>query len=157
MKELTIIEAKKLFNKYVGLIKDSELREFVRIHSLNVSSVAKLLAKNKGFDVITLEIASLVHDLGYSIQENNHAIHSLDILKNEGFEISKVIEDCVLNHGRNSFPATPEGEIFRFADKLSVLDTDLLRFFLNKGLTKEDVGFYDSFLTESKKYLPKLL
>lgn len=60
-----------------------------------------------------------IHDLGKTIEDKDHAQHSIEILEKE-FELDEVDRDCILNHGSGGEPKTKEGKIFRYADGLSL-------------------------------------
>ena len=144
--------ARKILNK----IEKPDNREFSIIHSKAVGETALLLAQGKNIDKDTLVIAAWLHDIGYSIKDKDHAQHSLEILKNEGFEISETIKDCILNHGSSKNPQTQEGKIFQIADKVCILNKDILKVFLkhNKGKIKqEDFDFLKMMTTRAVELL----
>jgi|TARA_B100001964_G_scaffold221346_1_gene265264 predicted hydrolase (HD superfamily) len=155
MKKLTIDAAKEIQKKYLEKIKDDKLKKFVKIHSKLVGEMAIILSnKNKLNEFF--RIAALVHDIGYSFDEAEHAKHSLRIIREEDFQVSEELKDCILNHGNNDFPSTEEGKIFRLADKLSALDKDFVSFFLEHNKDKieeEDLSFIKMFLDKSFGYL----
>ena len=155
MKELTIDAAKEIQKKYLEKISDNKLKEFVKVHSNLVGEMAIILSKNNELNEF-FRIAALVHDIGYALNEAEHAKHSLRIILEEDFQISEELKDCILNHGNSDKPLTEEGKLFRVADKLSALDKDFVSFFLkyNKGkIGKEDMNFIKMFLDKSFDYL----
>jgi hypothetical protein len=69
----------------------------------------------------------------------NHADFTIPILKEMGYELNEVLEDCILNHGNGKSPKTIEGKIFQVADKLSIFDADIIENMLkNEGLPLKD-------------------
>ncbi len=97
------------------------MAEYLLLHSEFVIRAANELAKAKEIkiDEKIFEIAGYLHDIGYSINEENHAEESLKLVKERFPEIDKIISDCILNHGYNKNPITKEGKIFQMADKLA--------------------------------------
>lgn len=82
-------------------------------------------------------IAAWLHDIGYIINKETHAKHSLEIAKKQ-FTLNKKIEDCILNHGTNGNPKTEEGKIIKIADKASFINPKILEIFLKN---KKDLPF----------------
>ena len=156
-KELTIEKAKEISHEYLSKVEDKKLKEFLLVHSSKVSETAVLIGKIKKLDTEVLEIAGFIHDIGYSMNEQNHSQHSLNILKKQNFEISEKLKDCILNHGVDGNPKTREGEIFQMADKISIIDQDTLAVFLRDNqMTNEEKGFLEMMLSNSLKFLAKL-
>jgi uncharacterized protein len=158
MKEkITVEKAREIYIMYLNKVNDKKLREFLLVHSLKVSEMAVLLGKIKGLDISVLEIAGLLHDIGYSINEENHSQHSLNILEEKNFEISEKLKDCILNHGGKGSPKTEEGKIFQMADKISIIDKDTLYIFLkDKVVSNEEKEFIKIVVSKSLELLDKL-
>ena len=141
MAKLTLEAAQEFHNRCMLRISDVSFRKIIENHSVNVGELAILLSKNHSDDVF-FRIAGLVHDIGICVDNENHAAHSLNLLRQEGFEISFELEDCILNHGSRSITKTSQGKLFQLADKLSIFDLGLVSRWLN--------GFEDPF---SKEFL----
>ncbi len=159
MRELTIKESEKIYEKYLNKITIKELRDFLLVHSKKVRDMAILLGKRKNLDTTTLEIAGLVHDIGYAIDEKEHPQHSFKILKEEGYEVSEILKDCILNHGHDKVPLTTEGKIFQIADKISILDKETLHIFLkhnNAEINEEDLAFLEIMITQAMSFMKKI-
>ena len=158
MKEkITLEKARELYNTYLNKVNDKKLREFLFIHSLKVSEMAILLGKINRLDINILEIAGLLHDIGYSVDEKDHSKHSLNILEGKNFEVSEKLKDCILNHGGEGNTQTKEGKVFRMADKLSIVDKDTLYVFLkDKTINDEEKEFIKMMLSKSSELLDKL-
>ena len=142
-KKLTIEEAKEFSKNFINKISNDESRQFQILHSKHVAEIALILAMNKNVDKEILEIAGYVHDIGYAIEEKNHAEHSLEILEKE-FEINDKLKDCILNHGNSGKPLTEEGKIVQIADKVSLFNPETISLILrlNKNkIKKEDINF----------------
>ena len=143
MKErLTLEKAEKIAKESFGKIKNKENREYHLLHSALVKETVNTLSRYFDVDKKVLEIAALVHDIGYVIDPENHAEESLKILERK-FKVEKVLKDCILNHGFNKKPITLEGKIFQLADKLYVLNPKLVSYLLKykNTLKKEDFKF----------------
>ncbi|MBS3174867.1 HD domain-containing protein [Candidatus Woesearchaeota archaeon] len=110
------------------------------IHSKSIIKILKLLKKEGySFDLDLLAPLAYVHDIGKAVSDKDHAIHSLNILGKK-FELNKIEKDCILNHGSSSSPVTPEGEIFRFADGLSLFTKESVNYFIQvEGIKKTKV------------------
>jgi len=138
-KALNLSEARKVALDVFEKIDSVELREFLLIHSEKVGKVAKIIARKMEINNEMLEIAGWVHDIGYLKNFENHADFTIPILKEMGFELNEVLEDCILNHGNGKNPKTIEGKIFQVADKLSIFDADIIENMLkNEGLPLKD-------------------
>ncbi len=139
MKTLTLSEAKKTALDVFAKIDSVELREFLLIHSEKVGKVAKIIAQKMKINYEMLEIAGWVHDMGYLKNFENHADFTIPILREMGYELNEILEDCILNHGNGKNPKTIEGRIFQVADKLSIFDADIIENMLkNEGLPLKD-------------------
>jgi len=158
MKErITLEKARELYNTYLNKVHDKKLREFLFVHSLKVSEMAVLLGKINRLDINILEIAGLLHDIGYSVDEKDHPKHSLNIIEEKNFEVNEKLKDCILNHGGEGNPQTEEGKVFEIADKLSILDKDTLYVFLkDKTINDEGKKFIKMMLSKSSELLDKL-
>ena len=108
--DLNVKEAEKICKENLSKIKDGNLHV---IHSKLVGDTALILSKGKQLNENLLKIAAWVHDIGYSIDSENHAEHSVEILEKRGYEVNKILRDCVLNHGASKNPKTNEGKIDR--------------------------------------------
>jgi len=141
MKKLTVKKAKKISREILSDIKEIEEREFHKIHTEAVVKAALILSKGKKIDKKLLETAAWVHDIGYSVSDENHAEKSIEILEKKGFELSEKLKDCVLNHGGGGKPKSKEAKILQIADKASTLDSEILKILVKyqkDGKFKED-------------------
>ncbi|MEI6396801.1 MAG: HD domain-containing protein [Candidatus Taylorbacteria bacterium] len=149
--------AKKLALKYLGGLKDKEEQEFNIIHTNAVVEIASLLGKRANVNVDDLIIASWVHDIGKSVDVSGHAKYSIDLLIKEGYILSPVIEDCVLNHGTGSVATTREGKIIQAADKLSILSIPILELlFKQKKILETDIEFITKMTNGSVDHLKRI-
>lgn len=118
---ITQKDSKKFAEEVLKKNLSELMAEYLLLHSEFVIKAANELAKEKGIkiDEKIFEIAGYLHDIGYSINEKNHAEESLKLTKERFPEIDKISSDCILNHSSNNKPITKEGKIFQMADKLA--------------------------------------
>jgi len=113
MKKLTFEDARRLCFEYFNKLEDREQADFLILHSKNASETAVMIAQNRpdmNLNIETLRIAGFVHDIGYFIEEENHAEHSIELLEKE-YELDEKLRDCILNHGTGSVTKIEEGKI----------------------------------------------
>ena len=159
MNQLTKEKAKKIYEENLNKIEIKELRDFLLVHSKKVKEIAVLLGNRKNLDVETLEIAGWIHDIGYIIDEKEHAKNSFEILEKEGYEISETLKDCILNHGHTKKPLTPEGEIFQMADYISMIYKDILNTFLQHNKSKigeVNISFLEMMISQAISFIKRI-
>ena len=157
MKKLTPKNAKLIAEKYFKRHKEKEGRDFAKVHSGAVAEIAVVLAKKFKADASSVEISGWVHDIGSTVERNNHAVHSLDLLEKEGFEISALVRDCILNHRTNGQPKSQEAKILQMADKLSILSIPVLKIlFSQKSISPYDIEFIDKMTSGALDHLKNL-
>jgi len=76
-------------------------------------------ASGKNVDISKLSALAWVHDIGKTNGDEGHEKSSLSIL-GKRFKLDDTDRDCIINHGSKEKPSTPEGELFREADGLSL-------------------------------------
>ncbi len=149
--------AKNIFEK-LPLEKD---REFNKIHAKSLIGAALILAGDQKIDLELIIIASWLHDLGKIVEMHNHAQHSIAIIKNEGFEISKELEDCILNHGNKGNPICQEAKLIQIADKACIIHPEILEMLVNFSLKKskeektKDLEFIKKLMSDAVELLTK--
>jgi len=144
MKTLTSSEAKKIALDIFAKIESVDSREFLLIHSEKVGKVAKTIAQGLKINDEIFEIAGWIHDIGYLNNFENHADFAIPIMKEMGYKLNEMLEDCILNHGNGKTPKTIEGKIFQLADKLSIFDVDIIENMIKKGgfpIKDDDISF----------------
>ncbi len=158
MKKLTLtIKSSEQFAKQLfGKVKSAKDKEIFLAHMKQVRETALILAEKRKVDRKTLVIAANLHDIGRTISSEDHAFHSVNILKKSGFRVDSKLEDCILNHGSSKKPKTVEGKIIKTADKLCWIEPGVLRFFLKynkKRIKKADVRFLEDKFKKIIKFL----
>lgn len=109
-------------------------------HTLEVSQIARTIARSLKLNEDLTEAISLGHDLGHT--PFGHAGEAiLDQISNKGFEHNKQslrvvdyledlnlsweVRDGILHHTGNECPSTLEGEIVRIADRIAYINHDI--------------------------------
>ncbi|MGM0437223.1 MAG: deoxyguanosinetriphosphate triphosphohydrolase [Bacillota bacterium] len=109
-------------------------------HTLEVSQIARTIARSLKLNEDLTEAISLGHDLGHT--PFGHAGEAiLDKISNNGFDHNKQslrvvdyledlnlsweVRDGILHHTGNGNPATMEGEIVRIADRIAYINHDI--------------------------------
>jgi len=93
----------------------------IRLHSVEVSHLAQIIASEIGADVNVARRAGLLHDLGKAVDhefEGPHAIIGAELAKRYG-ESPKVVHAIVAHHADETEPQTLEAVIVQTADAIS--------------------------------------
>lgn len=155
-KKLTVEEAKKIAKKYL-IESGLHQGEWYYLHEKSVADTAKVLGDRLKVDTDKMVIAAWVHDIGYSIEDENHGKHSLKLVE-EIYELDDVLRDCILNHSGDANPKTKEGKIIQIADKISFLNTDVLIALLDENpekIKEQDLKYIDNSLQRVLRFLKK--
>ena len=112
-------------------------------HTLEVSQVARTVARGLYLNEDLAEAIALGHDLGHTpfghsgeralreflpdFQHNVQSLRLVDLLENEGHGLNLTFEvrDGILRHTGDALPQTPEGQIVRFADRIAYVNHDI--------------------------------
>ena len=113
-------------------------------HTLEVSQIARTIAKALRLNEDLVEAVALGHDLGHTpfghagehaLDEIHpggfaHYIQSVRVVQvlekdGEGLNLTWEVRDGILNHRTSGKPATLEGQVVRFADKIAYLHHDM--------------------------------
>ena len=113
-------------------------------HTLEVSQVARTLARSLRLNEDLTEAIALGHDLGHTpyghigertlndllpggFRHNEQSLRVVEQLENSGagLNLTWEVRDGILNHSGAGFPATLEGECVRRADRIAYLNHDL--------------------------------
>lgn len=117
-------------------------------HTLEVSQIARTIAKALGMNEDLTEAIALGHDLGHTpfghsgekaldevlraagFAGFDHAEQSVRIVEiieknGQGLNLTREAVDGIRNHGTNSMPSTPEGKIVRVSDKIAYINHDV--------------------------------
>ncbi len=112
-------------------------------HTLEVTQIARTISRALLLNEDLTEAIALGHDLGHTpfghagenvlnglvghFQHNEHSLRVVDILENEGKGLNLTFEvrDGILNHKSTGKPATLEGKIVSFADRIAYINHDI--------------------------------
>ena len=113
-------------------------------HTLEVTQIARTIARCLKLNEDLVEAASLGHDLGHPpfahageralkrcYDKNfSHAKQSLRVVDclekgGKGLNLTDQVRDAILNHSGNDEAATLEGKILKFADKIAYINHDI--------------------------------
>ena len=127
-------------------------------HTLEVSQIARTIAKALRMTESLTEAIALGHDLGHTpfghageyilneICEDGFAhykqsVRVVEILekKGQGLNLTKEVRDGMLNHRTSGNPATMEGKIVRFSDKIAYINHDIDDAIRGKIITERDI------------------
>ena len=144
MKTLTTQTAKQLAEKY--LRDPSDIDPYHFIHTTKVVEAAGIISQGRTIDKTVLEICAWLHDIGYFVgnlanNDPRHKERSIDLLIDEGYEVTSTIRDCILNHDSSGHPSTREGMILQIAVKFSIIDSSFLRYLIDERADGKEVDF----------------
>ena len=113
-------------------------------HTLEVSQVARTCARALRLNEDLTEAIALAHDLGHTPfgHAGERALNSLveggfthyeqgvrvcSVIEKdgEGLNLTAEVLDGILNHTKGEWPATPEGKIVRFSDRIAYINHDI--------------------------------
>ncbi len=113
-------------------------------HTLEVSQVARTLARALRLNEDLTEAIALGHDLGHTpfghigertlnellkdgFRHNEQSLRVVEVLENDGagLNLTWEVRDGILHHSGAGFPSTLEGECVRRADRIAYLNHDL--------------------------------
>ena len=113
-------------------------------HTLEVSQIARTIAKSLMLNEDLTEAIALGHDLGHTPfghagetvlnnllpQGFEHCVQSVRLVEKierngEGLNLTKEVRDGILNHRTSGNPKTLEGKIVRISDKIAYINHDI--------------------------------
>ena len=113
-------------------------------HTLEVSQVARTLARSLRLNEDLTEAIALGHDLGHTpyghigertlndllpegFRHNEQSLRVVEVLENrgEGLNLTREVRQGILSHSGSTEPATVEAECVRRADRIAYLNHDL--------------------------------
>lgn len=137
-------------------------------HTLDVSQIARSVARCLSLNEDLAEAIALGHDLGHTpfghvgervlaslnpagFRHSEQSLRVVDVLEKDGKGLNLTFEvrDGILNHTKKGHPATPEGEAVSLADRIAYINHDIedaIRAGLLRAeeLPKEDVELLGS-------------
>ncbi len=113
-------------------------------HTLNVSQVARAIARALSLNEDLTEAIALGHDLGHTpfghsgerilnklnpngFKHNVQSGRVVDVLENDGkgLNLTREVVDGIINHKTSCTPKTLEGKVVRLADKIAYINHDI--------------------------------
>lgn len=112
-------------------------------HTLEVSQIARTIARALRLNEDLTEAIALGHDLGHTpfghagetvldgihpsgFKHNEQSLRVVDILEdNKGLNLTWEVRDGILNHTGNNLPSTLEGSIVKFSDRIAYINHDI--------------------------------
>lgn len=113
-------------------------------HTLEVSQIARTVARGLCLNEDLTEAIALGHDLGhtpfghsgergldkicpYGFKHNKQSLRVVDVLENdgEGMNLTFEVRDGIVTHTDDIMPKTAEGQIIRLADRIAYINHDI--------------------------------
>lgn len=112
-------------------------------HTLEVSQIARTIARSLRLNEDLTEAIALGHDLGHTpfghtgeimlnticpngFRHNEQSLRVVDVIEREnGLNLTSEVRDGIKNHTGDVIPATLEGQIVRFADRIAYINHDI--------------------------------
>lgn len=98
-------------------------------HVAQAVEIVGIMARKQGMPVEEARAAAWLHDCGYKFGQKDHAARSLEMAKAAGVALTPGMEDAIANHGSKAQPTTPLGKLMKQADKLSILNPQMIEDF----------------------------
>jgi len=126
-------------------------------HTLEVSQIARIIARGLALNEDLTEAISLGHDLGHTpfghagemvlnhihsggFRHNEQSLRVVDILENgKGLNLTWEVRDGILNHTGPNLPQTLEGKIVKKADRIAYINHDIDDAIRGKVLKVDDL------------------
>ena len=127
-------------------------------HTLEVSQIARTIARALRMNESLTEAIALGHDLGHTpfghageyilneicsegFSHYKQSVRVVEFLekKGEGLNLTKEVRDGILNHRTSGHPSTLEGQIVRYSDKIAYINHDIDDAIRGKIITERDI------------------
>jgi dGTPase len=126
-------------------------------HTLEVSQIARTIARALRLNEDLTEAISLGHDLGHTpfghtgerllnnitkngFKHNIHSLRTVDILEDgSGMNLTWEVRDGILNHTGTGRPATLEGQIVSISDRIAYINHDIDDALRARLISKDDL------------------
>lgn len=127
-------------------------------HTLDVSQIARSIARTLSLNEDLAEAIALGHDLGHTpfghsgerildklvpagFRHNEQSVRVVEVLEKDGrgLNLTKEVKDGILNHPKSGTPATLEGKCVSYADRVAYINHDLDDAIRAGILTENDV------------------
>lgn len=127
-------------------------------HTLEVSQIARTIARTLRLNEDLTEAIALGHDLGHTpfghtgehilkqltdngFSHNQHSLRVVEVLENKGkgLNLTYEVKDGILNHPTSGRPCTLEGKIVQISDKIAYINHDIDDAIRGKVLKRDDL------------------
>ncbi|MGI6539037.1 MAG: deoxyguanosinetriphosphate triphosphohydrolase [Caldicoprobacterales bacterium] len=126
-------------------------------HTLEVSQIARTIARALRLNEDLTEAMSLGHDLGHTpfghtgerllneisskgFQHNKHSLRVVDVLEgNNGLNLTWEVRDGILNHTKSGKPSTLEGQVLSLSDRIAYINHDIDDAIRARIISQEDL------------------
>lgn len=140
-------------------------------HTLEVSQIARTIAKSLNLNEDLTEAIALGHDLGHTpfghagertlnsvcslgFRHYKQSIRVVEVLENNGLglNLTKEVRDGILNHRTTGNPSTLEGKVVRLSDKIAYINHDIDDAIRGKIIKEDDIPkIYTDILGDTTK------
>lgn len=129
-------------------------------HTLEVSQIARTIARSLRMNEDLAEAIAMAHDLGHTpfghngeeylnerhpagFKHNIQSLRVIEVLEShgsfEGMNLTFEVRDGVLNHTGSTMPSTPEGKIVRYSDRIAYINHDIDDALRSKVIKESDI------------------
>lgn len=147
-------------------------------HTLEVSQIARTIAKSLDLNEDLTEAIALGHDLGHTpfghagertlnklcskgFRHYEQSIRVVEVLENNGrgLNLTKEVRDGIINHRTSGNPSTLEGKVVRLSDKIAYINHDIDDAIRGKIICEKDIPkeYTDVLGNTTKKRLDTLV
>ena len=147
-------------------------------HTLEVSQIARIIAKSLDLNEDLTEAIALGHDLGHTpfghagertlnklcskgFRHYEQSIRVVEVLENNGrgLNLTKEVRDGIINHRTSGNPSTLEGKVVRLSDKIAYINHDIDDAIRGKIICEKDIPkeYTDVLGNTTKKRLDTLV
>lgn len=147
-------------------------------HTLEVSQIARTIAKSLDLNEDLTEAIALGHDLGHTpfghagertlnklcskgFRHYEQSIRVVEVLENNGMglNLTKEVRDGIINHRTSGNPSTLEGKVVRLSDKIAYINHDIDDAIRGKIICEKDIPkeYTDVLGNTTKKRLDTLV
>jgi dGTPase len=148
---------RKLKGKTQVFIQKYEFYRSRLTHTLEVSQIARTIARALRLNEDLIEAIALGHDLGHTcfghsgeevldqltghFAHNEQSLRVVDVLerKGKGLNLTYEVRDGILNHTGEGIPVTLEGKLVKIADRITYLCHDIQDSLSAGIITDEDI------------------
>lgn len=129
-------------------------------HTIEVSQIARTIARGTGLNEDLTEAIAMGHDLGHTpfghsgetvlakiypggFRHNIQSLRVVDVLESgstrRGMNLTEEVRDGILNHTGSGVPMTPEGQIVKVSDRIAYINHDIDDAIRSKIITADDL------------------